>query len=107
MQVFDSLYSSMIIFTITHIILLVHVLVSGGLIGVVLYCILILLAASKMVSARVGSTVVLSAFGCLLVVGLMESLITITWPLVLALGYYGVEGERYVAGHGDHGTVRN
>lgn len=84
-----------------------HVLVSGGLIGVVLYCILILLAASKMVSARVGSTVVLSAFGCLLVVGLMESLITITWPLVLALGYYGVEGERYVAGHGDHGTVRN
>ena len=56
---------------------------SGGLIGVVLYCILILLAANKMVSSRVSSTIVLAAFGCLLVVGLMESLITITWPLVL------------------------
>lgn len=35
-----------------------HVLVSGGLIGVVLYCILILLAANKMVSSRVSSTIV-------------------------------------------------
>lgn len=84
-----------------------HVLVSGGLIGVVLYCILIFLAASKMVSSRVSSTVATAAFGCLLVVGLMESLITITWPLVLALGYYGVEPGFYEAERDDCGWSRN
>ena len=84
-----------------------HVLVSGGLIGVVLYCILILLAANKMVSSRVSSTIVLAAFGCLLVVGLMESLITITWPLVLALGYYGVESGFYRTERDDCGWSRN
>ena len=80
---------------------------SGGLIGVVLYCILILLAANKMVSSRVSSTIVLAAFGCLLVVGLMESLITITWPLVLALGYYGVESGFYRTERDDCGWSRN
>lgn len=72
-----------------------HVLVSGGLAGVVLYGILILLAMRTLYQGRhdFASAVLTVVVACFFVIGLMESLITISWPLMLALAYYWDAGR--------------
>lgn len=69
---------------------ILHVLVSGGLLGVVLYGALLLMAAVALYRHRhkYSTGVLVAVVGCFLVVGLMESLITVSWPLFLALAYY-------------------
>lgn len=67
-----------------------HVLVSGGLAGVALYGVLILLAMRTLYRERhdYSAAVLTVVVACFFVIGLMESLITISWPLMLALAYY-------------------
>lgn len=67
-----------------------QVLLSGGIIGAVLYAILIGLAAYALFKNRSDNNAayISAAVGAMLLVGLMEPLTNATWPLLLTLGYY-------------------
>lgn len=69
---------------------MLYLWISGGIVGLVLCVALILMAMRSLYQhCRECSAAALTVIvACFLVIGLMESLITISWPLMLALAYY-------------------
>lgn len=84
-----KLLSDGIVYPHTHNFFL-QVFVTGGIAATILYGILVVLAARALFSVRCDyrAAVISAALGCLLLIGLMEPLMSMTWPLVLAIGYY-------------------
>lgn len=69
---------------------MLYLWISGGIVGLVLCGALILMAMRPLYQHRrdYPTAVLTVVVACFLVIGLMESLITISWPLMLALAYY-------------------
>ena len=67
-----------------------QVLLSGGIIGIVLYAALIGLAVYALFKNRFDNNAayISAAVGAMLLVGLMEPITNATWPLLLTLGHY-------------------
>ncbi len=76
---------------------LLYLWLSGGIIGFVLCAALLVLAVGALYRCRRGSPAAVLAVvvACFLVIGLMESLITIAWPLFVALAYYWRPSEAH------------
>ncbi|MCU7584841.1 O-antigen ligase family protein [Adlercreutzia muris] len=76
---------------------LLYLWLSGGIVGFVLCAALLVLAVEALYRCRRGypAAVLAVVVACFLVIGLMESLITIAWPLFVALAYYWRPSEAH------------